>query len=1024
MQALRSDSVMQSLLQAVGLADSPRTARSQAVGAPHPSRASRMDSSTQLEEPLVPDMVSVAAATEKSIIVLEEQAKTLARIGAVEAGALIGQWCEGLKRQPKADDHLASFKAAFLRSNALEKTLEHLRRNAALCDVLRKEIYPASVKSQLAVEVMNLMKSCMPKGAGSLALPLLLAVAAGHVPVQCATLLLATIQALKEDWQDVVWRQGVRSLERQLNAIEYELDKLAVTAQLAQNEPVPVDKDGMQRNRGRLLASESAQEISRNNVAVLAAICEVISRNRGQAEERASEVSRVLLKLSSELTRWLGQPKHMPPGPAIGSAPALAAGGDVPTDGEELSPDKICTDADPGADGDQGTQRQPPSIADCEEAVNSMMKKEREAMRKGLLLLGLPDQPLQYEPGVVLRLGGHDIRDCVNRMLGSWAAEGSDVALPAEFSSALDEVLQLVASGDAPLVPASRSQSGSSPRRTSDDPVADTDTGIDAMEAACVMPLDEDHRCRSNSGGLSGHSEIPEDADVQPLLIERAAIVEERAVLLERLQILDSRLAQVDSRLGERLPWELKKGSAREAVGERIEPFVPATTKALAKEVRQEAASQDLAQVDDHIIPTASSQLLLQDIMQRASPIADALALESQRSVDRFTAALQTRRAQLIQGLAEHLEGGAALVHLRESRGGREVGGEAMESLWQNAQELCFRVETALGGRNCHGRIGLEAPPIGARCRAKFAGDGLMYDAEVQNVLDDGTIVVNWLRPRAESLCSDTSPMSPSFSSTGSPSRRGPKRPIITVSEHGGDDSCHRWVQQEDVHLLEGDSASSRAVQLFLEARSEEDQKCAECLLAEAEEACISFGIYLCSSCAEGVRRCTGNALPMRALDNVWSWSEEDLCYMRLGGNTSYLEVLKEYPDIHNAPSSRLRYTCKFSEYYRRRLEARTVGVHDTAAMSPEVAIQPCKSPPDFYTSPEAKHVAQLAVEKFEAWACDARRKLPKPPRRPPPRHNSVSERGYGPSSYSTRQPLIVEGCGSVVASPTRAFPP
>lgn len=337
-----------------------------------------------------------------------------------------------------------------------------------------------------------------------------------------------------------------------------------------------------------------------------------------------------------------------------------------------------------------------------------------------------------------------------------------------------------------------------------------------------------------------------------------------------------------------------------------------------------------------------------------------------------------------------------------------------MEVLWQRAQELCLRVESALGGRNGHARICLDSPAIGARCRAKWAGDGLLYDAEVQNVLADGTIVVNWLRPRPESIQGDTGDGSPAaFGSTPlSPSKRLPARPIITVSEHGGDDSCHRFLQQEDVHLLEGDPASTRAVQTFLEARSDEDRVCVNCGTDEAEYASVSFGTYLCCKCADEMKKCAPN-LPLRQLADIWSWSKEDLIYMSHGGNSTFTAILKDYPDIVNASLAE-RYTSKFAEYYRRRVEALTLSLPPPQVPLSDVAGQPGKSPGDFFTSPEAKHVAHVVVQTFEAWACQARRKLPKPAAKP------VSRPPLGASAR--RQPLVVEGCGTVISgSPMRS---
>merc|ERR1711865_1164323 len=128
---------------------------------------------------------------------------------------------------------------------------------------------------------------------------------------------------------------------------------------------------------------------------------------------------------------------------------------------------------------------------------------------------------------------------------------------------------------------------------------------------------------------------------------------------------------------------------------------------------------------------------------------------------------------------------------------------------------------------------------------------------------------------------------------------------------------------------------------------------------------------------------------------------------MSHGGNEAFMAVLRDYPDVLNA-TVEARYNSKFAESYRRRLEAITLSLPPPPLPFLDLAVQPAKSTPDFFTSPEAKHVAHIVVQTFETWACQARRKLPKPKSKPLPRPLGVSAR---------RQPVVMEGCGTVVSS-------
>lgn len=132
----------------------------------------------------------------------------------------------------------------------------------------------------------------------------------------------------------------------------------------------------------------------------------------------------------------------------------------------------------------------------------------------------------------------------------------------------------------------------------------------------------------------------------------------------------------------------------------------------------------------------------------------------------------------------------------------------------------------------------------GMHVRAIWAGDGNSYDATVQRVLSDGTVVVNWLRP---------SPLS--------------EEPLTCVIESGGDDTTHRYVSRDRVETVlaeeEGSSSAegeqAEAPSLLTEAPIAEGQKTLPCCkettmlqeteVGEEEPAIFRLTVHL----AEGV---------------------------------------------------------------------------------------------------------------------------------------------------------------------------
>jgi len=286
----------------------------------------------------------------------------------------------------------------------------------------------------------------------------------------------------------------------------------------------------------------------------------------------------------------------------------------------------------------------------------------------------------------------------------------------------------------------------------------------------------------------------------------------------------------------------------------------------------------------------------------------------------------------------------------------------------QEAQELCGKVEAVTSGRQI--RPLTEPLTAGTRCRAKWM-DGNYYDATVFKSNTDGTAVVNWLRPRAAGS-GDSSPSG---------------RPLVTVSGTGGDDSLHRIVMKADVQLdsqTGGAKSDAQAALRLFEARSAEDRACVDCGALGADWASISFGTYLCRMCAEehqglGARvsvaaqehQGLGAHLSLvRQLNDGWGWVQRDLQYMVRGGNAVFCTALDKYPLVKAAPMAE-RYSSRFAEYYRRRLDAVCTGAPLPQPPVQEAALH-AGAKGEFLSAAEAAAVAQEVARNFEVmvhWA-------------------------------------------------------
>lgn len=319
---------MRSLLTAVGLAPAakPKPSRDHASratgsrGGTGEAAERRGRRSCEPSGDADVDLASVAAATEQGILVLEKEARSLDHASLEGALAVLQRWALGLRRrQPRPDEPLASFRAQFLRSHALEMSFEALRRNTVLRSALldRPLFVSAGVlrgrgpAEALLAELRGLLQLCLPRAAAPLAEPAMHAALAE--PPECAATALAAVRALKEDWAEVVLGQSTRGLERRLDALTYELQKSSV--------------EGASGGAGR-----GARVVSSDCVVVLASLCEALAKTQARADNRLAEASSALQALGYELVESAG---GLPPlsggtGGASAACPASAQAGERP----------------------------------------------------------------------------------------------------------------------------------------------------------------------------------------------------------------------------------------------------------------------------------------------------------------------------------------------------------------------------------------------------------------------------------------------------------------------------------------------------------------------------------------------------------------------------------------------------------------------------------------------------------------------------------------------------------------------
>mmetsp|Transcript_11420 Transcript_11420/g.40555 ORF Transcript_11420/g.40555 Transcript_11420/m.40555 type:complete len:830 (+) Transcript_11420:91-2580(+) len=418
------------------------------------------------------------------------------------------------------------------------------------------------------------------------------------------------------------------------------------------------------------------------------------------------------------------------------------------------------------------------------------------------------------------------------------------------------------------------------------------------------------------------------------LYLRRGEEGSERPTLLEHIRCLDAE------------PAEASKGTCISRESESTAASSPAE-----RSTRHAAAA--LA------VGTWAAGPLPAELRGELAQAAEALLAESQRNFERLATQLQQRRAELLRGLTAHVEveqerlcslaSSLSRAQASSASAPRAAAASVTDRLnvaLQETRELCRRAEAVTGcfAPGSGGGV-LDDLCTGQRCRAKWM-DGSFYDAIVHRVLPDGFVIVNWLRP-----CPGHDP------------------PLVTVCALGGDDSLHRIVPQTDVQLHHDRGRSALGTAMwFFENRQPADRQCVDCGSAQAEWASVSFGTFLCASCAGEHRQLGAEVSYVREIRGGWGWSDRDLQYLCRGGNAAFRAALDRFPAVRSAPLQE-RYCSRFAEHYRRQLDVLCSGAQEPVKLADAcgAAALPIAASSEFLSAAEAAEIARHLRPRFEA---------------------------------------------------------
>ena len=101
--------------------------------------------------------------------------------------------------------------------------------------------------------------------------------------------------------------------------------------------------------------------------------------------------------------------------------------------------------------------------------------------------------------------------------------------------------------------------------------------------------------------------------------------------------------------------------------------------------------------------------------------------------------------------------------------------------------------------------------------------------------------------------------------------------------------------------------------------KEEGNSECVDCGAAEVKWISLNNGVFLCDKCAE-IHRTFGMSVSQILSLQLPTWSEDQLLYLKKGGNKNYKKNLTEY-NIAPSASIDVKYKSKAASYYRRYLK-------------------------------------------------------------------------------------------------------
>jgi len=101
--------------------------------------------------------------------------------------------------------------------------------------------------------------------------------------------------------------------------------------------------------------------------------------------------------------------------------------------------------------------------------------------------------------------------------------------------------------------------------------------------------------------------------------------------------------------------------------------------------------------------------------------------------------------------------------------------------------------------------------------------------------------------------------------------------------------------------------------------KEEGNSECCDCGAAEVKWISLNNGVFLCDKCAE-IHRTFGMSVSQILSLQLPTWSEDQLLFLKKGGNKNYKKNLTEY-NIASSASLDVKYKSKAAGYYRRYLK-------------------------------------------------------------------------------------------------------